>query len=298
MTQSSTVVAADAPVRRIRRLPLWLRTPGGRMGALGVLAFVGVALLAPVISPYDSDAIDLLSTLELPSASHWLGTDQFGRDVLSRILWGSRISLMVAVASLGLAAAAGIPLGAMAGYRGGWVDEAIMRCVDVLLSFPDIMLAITVGAILPPGLGTTIVAIGVYNLPQVIRVTRGAVLAIRNNVYVESARAAGQSDWGILAHHVIPNAIPPIVVLLTLRTAASILTAAGLSFLGMGVQPPTPEWGAMISEARTYLVTAPHLSLIPGVAIALTVLSFNLLGDALNDALNPRMRSRLRAFRW
>lgn len=295
MTQFS-VVAVES-VRRPRRLPLWLRTPGGMVGALGVSLFVAVALSAPIISPYDPNAIDLLDILKPPSATHWLGTDQFGRDVFSRIVWGSRISLTVAVASLGLAAAAGILLGAVAGYRGGWMDEAIMRFVDVLLSFPDIMLAIAVGAILPPGLGSTIIAIGVYNLPQVIRVTRGAVLGVRNNLYVEGARAAGKSDWGILAHYVIPNAIPPIVVLLTLRTAASILTAAGLSFLGLGVQPPTPEWGAMISEARTYLVTAPHLSLIPGVAIAMTVLSFNLLGDALNDALNPRMRSRLRAIR-
>lgn len=286
--------SAAATIRRPRGLPLWLRTPGGLVGAVGVGLFVMTALAAPVLAPYDPNGIDLLDILKPPSASHWLGTDQFGRDILSRVLWGARTSLTVAVASLALAAAVGIVVGALAGYRGGWLDEAVMRLVDVLLSFPDIMLALAVGTVLPPGLGSTIVAIGVYNLPQVIRVTRGAVLGVRNNLYIEGARAIGKSDWGILTRYVIPNAIPPIVVLLTLRTAASILTAAGLSFLGLGVQPPTPEWGAMITEARTYLVSAPHLSVAPGVAIALTVLSFNLLGDALNDALNPRMRSRLR----
>lgn len=292
--QPSADAAIALPSRRVRRLPAWLRTPGGIAGFAGVALFIWVALLAPLLSPRDPNAIELLNILKPPSADHWLGTDQFGRDVFARIVWGSRVSLTVAVASLGLAAAVGIFLGALAGYRGGWVDEATMRVVDVLLSFPDIMLAIAVTAILPPGLVSTIVAIGVYNLPQVMRVTRGSVLSVRNNLYVEGARAVGKSDWGILVRYVIPNAMPPVLVLLTLRTAASILTASGLSFLGLGVQPPTPEWGAMISEARTYLVTAPHLSLVPGLAIAGTVLSFNLLGDALNDALNPRMRGRLR----
>ncbi|MEW6045345.1 MAG: ABC transporter permease [Bacillota bacterium] len=292
--QPSADAAIALPSRRVRRLPAWLRTPGGIAGFAGVALFICVALLAPLLSPHDPNAIELLNILKPPSADHWLGTDQFGRDVFARIVWGSRVSLTVAVASLGLAAAVGIFLGALAGYRGGWVDEATMRVVDVLLSFPDIMLAIAVTAILPPGLVSTIVAIGVYNLPQVMRVTRGSVLSVRNNLYVEGARAVGKSDWGILVRYVIPNAMPPVLVLLTLRTAASILTASGLSFLGLGVQPPTPEWGAMISEARTYLVTAPHLSLVPGLAIAGTVLSFNLLGDALNDALNPRMRGRLR----
>ncbi|MBE3598809.1 MAG: ABC transporter permease [Limnochordaceae bacterium] len=263
------------------------------MGAVGVAVFVGMALFAPWLAPYDPNRIDLTRILQPPSAGHWLGTDQFGRDILSRIVWGARISLTVAVASLGLAAVAGILLGAVAGYRGGWIDEAVMRLTDVLLSFPDIMLAIAVTAVLPPGLPSVILAIGVYNLPQVTRVARGAVLSIRANLYVEAARAVGQRDGAIILRYVIPNALPPVVVLLTLRTAASILTAAGLSFLGMGIQPPTPEWGAMISEARVYLVTAPHLSLVPGMAIAGTVLAFNLLGDALNDALNPRARKAL-----
>jgi ABC-type dipeptide/oligopeptide/nickel transport system permease subunit len=181
--------------------------------------------------------------------------------------------------------------GVSVGYRGGWTDEAVMRFVDVLLTFPDIFLAIIVTAVVPPGLGTTVLAIAVYNLPQFIRVARATALSVRENAFVEAARASGASSAYIVLRHILPNSLAPIVVLATLRTAASILTAAGLSFLGLGVQPPTPEWGTMISEARVYIVTAPWTSLFPGLAIFLTVLSFNLLGDGINDALNPRRKA-------
>lgn len=256
------------------------------------MIFVLTAVLAPWIATHDPNRQDLVHKLEGPSAQHWLGTDQFGRDIFSRLVWGSRISLTVAVAALGLAAVVGTLLGAVAGYSSGWIGEGIMRGVDILLAFPDILLAIAVTVILEPGLTSTIVAIGIYNLPQVIRVARGSVLAVKQNLYVESAHAIGVGKWRILFRHILPNALSPIVVLVTVRLAASIMTAAGLSFLGLGVQPPTPEWGAMISEARVYIVTAPSLSLIPGAAILFTVLSLNLLGDGLNDVLNPWLRRR------
>ncbi|MGC9075560.1 MAG: ABC transporter permease [Candidatus Bipolaricaulaceae bacterium] len=267
-----------------------LRNPGAALGLLGVCAFVLIGIIAPFISPFDPNKQNLRAIFRPPSKEHPFGTDQFGRDILSRIFWGARTSLVVATSAIALAMVVGALTGVAVGYRGGWADEAVMRLVDVLLTFPDIFLAIIVTAVVPPGLGTTVLAIAVYNLPQFIRVARAAALSIRENAFVEAARASGALSVHIVLRHILPNSLAPIVVLATLRTAASILTAAGLSFLGLGVQPPTPEWGTMISEARVYIVTAPWTSVFPGLAIFLTVLSFNLLGDGINDALNPRRR--------
>ena len=267
-----------------------LRNPGAALGLLGVCAFVLIGIIAPFISPFDPNKQNLRAIFRPPSKEHPFGTDQFGRDILSRIFWGARTSLVVATSAIALAMVVGALTGVAVGYRGGWADEAVMRLVDVLLTFPDIFLAIIVIAVVPPGLGTTVLAIAVYNLPQFIRVARAAALSIRENAFVEAARASGAPSVHIVLRHILPNSLAPIVVLATLRTAASILTAAGLSFLGLGVQPPTPEWGTMISEARVYIVTAPWTSVFPGLAIFLTVLSFNLLGDGINDALNPRRR--------
>jgi ABC-type dipeptide/oligopeptide/nickel transport system permease subunit len=261
------------------------------LGLFGVIAFVLIGILAPFVSPFDPNKQNLRAIFRPPSKEHPFGTDQFGRDILSRILWGARTSLIVATSAIALAMVLGALTGVSVGYRGGWTDEAVMRFVDVLLTFPDIFLAIIVTAVVPPGLGTTVLAIAVYNLPQFIRVARAAALSVRENAFVEAARASGASSAYIVLRHILPNSLAPIVVLATLRTAASILTAAGLSFLGLGVQPPTPEWGTMISEARVYIVTAPWTSLFPGLAIFLTVLSFNLLGDGINDALNPRRKA-------
>ncbi len=271
---------------------LMLRNRGAMIGSIGVLLFIITAVFAPLLAPYPPDQMNLINRFQRPSGDNWFGTDQFGRDILSRVIWGSRISLIVGISALGLAAVAGTILGAVAGFYSKWLDEVIMRTVDVLLSFPDIFLAIAVTTIMRPGLNSTIIAIGVYNLPQVIRVARGSVLSVRKSLYVESAEAIGLNKHTILFKHILPNAVAPILVLITVRLAASIMTAAGLSFLGVGIQPPTPEWGSMISEARSYIVSAPHLSLIPGLAILLTVLSLNLVGDAMNDILNPRIRGR------
>ena len=275
----------------MRTLKTILRNPGAALGLLGVVAFILIGILAPLVSPFDPNKQNLRAIFRPPSKEHPFGTDQFGRDILSRVLWGARTSLIVATSAIALAMLVGALTGVSVGYRGGWADEAVMRFVDVLLTFPDIFLAIIVTAVVPPGLGTTVLAIAVYNLPQFIRVARAAALSVRENAFVEAARASGASSAYIVLRHILPNSLAPIVVLATLRTAASILTAAGLSFLGLGLQPPTPEWGTMISEARVYIVTAPWTSLFPGLAIFLTVLSFNLLGDGINDALNPRRRA-------
>lgn len=276
----------------MRTLKVILRNKGATIGFFGVTLFVLLALLAPTLAPADPITQNLRQLFRPPSAEHPMGTDQFGRDVLSRVIYGSRISLLVAFSALALALLAGTPLGILAGYRRGMFGTAVMRSVDILLTFPDIFLAILVAAVVRPGLGTTILAIGVYNLPQVVRVARASALSVSGYAYVEAAQALGAGELRVVLRHILPNSLAPIVVLVTLRIAASILTAAGLSFLGLGVQPPTPEWGAMISESRVYLVSAPWTSLFPGVAILLTVLSFNLLGDGLNDALNPRRRGR------
>jgi len=275
----------------MRTLKTILRNPGAALGLFGVIAFVLIGIIAPFVSPFDPNKQNLRAIFRPPSKEHPFGTDQFGRDILSRILWGARTSLVVATSAIALAMVLGALTGVSVGYRGGWTDEAVMRFVDVLLTFPDIFLAIIVTAVVPPGLGTTVLAIAVYNLPQFIRVARAAALSVRENAFVEAAQASGASSAYIVLRHILPNSLAPIVVLATLRTAASILTAAGLSFLGLGVQPPTPEWGTMISEARVYIVTAPWTSLFPGLAIFLTVLSFNLLGDGINDALNPRRKA-------
>lgn len=264
----------------MRTLKTIFRNVGAALGFFGVLAFIVVGITAPYIAPFDPNKQNLRAIFQPPSQDHPFGTDQFGRDVLSRVLWGARTSLIVATSAIALAMLMGALAGVIVGYRGGWLDEVVMRFVDVLLTFPDIFLAIIITAVVPPGLGTTILAIAVYNLPQFIRVARAAALNVRENAFVEAAKASGASTSHVVFRHILPNSLAPIVVLATLRTAASILTAAGLSFLGLGVQPPTAEWGTMVSEARVYIVSAPWTSIFPGLAIFFTVLSFNLLGMA------------------
>jgi len=261
-----------------------------RVGGTLVAFFVLIAILAPIISPYDPIEGDLSEALQSPSLKHIFGTDSLGRDVFSRVIWGARTSLIIASLGILIAIATGLFVGAVSGYVNGIVDEVIMRFIDVMLAFPDILLALLVAIITGPGLTNVILAIGLYNFPQFVRIARGSVIAVKEMDYVEAAKAIGENDISILFRYILPNALPPIVVHGTLRTAASILTAAGLSFLGLGVQPPIPEWGSMINDAMQYLDVAPHMWIFPGVFLMLTVLGFNLLGDGLNDILNPRIK--------
>lgn len=253
--------------------------------ALGVLAGV-----APWVAPYDPLATDLPNQLQPPSANHWLGTDLLGRDILSRLLYGGRATLITALAAVGISATLGVVLGLVAGFYGGFVDSCLMRLVDVLLAFPRILLALTVVALLGVGLGNVMVAVGIAGISGYARIVRGVVLSAREQPYVEAARLIGCRTRRILLRHVLPNVMAPIIVLATLDIAHALLSASSLSFLGLGAQPPTPEWGLMLNEGRAYLRVAPWVTTVPGVTIMLAVLGVNVFGDGLRDALDPRLR--------
>jgi peptide/nickel transport system permease protein len=254
-----------------------------------IAGLILVSLLAPYIARYDPNAPHFAAALRPPSAAFPLGTDSFGRDILSRLAYGGRVSLFVGVISVGLSFALGVPLGVAAGYAGGRLDSLIMRIVDVWLAFPGLLLAIGIVAVLGPGLQNVMLAIGVSGVPGVCRLVRGAVLPVKEEAYVEVARAVGGGEGHIIAAHILPNVLAPVVVLLTLRLGTAILTGVGLSFLGLGVQPPAAEWGAMVSDGRTYLQQAWWVSTIPGAAIFLSVMGVNMLGDGMRDALDPRL---------
>ncbi|RXZ80420.1 ABC transporter permease [Paenibacillaceae bacterium] len=260
------------------------------LGLWMVICFAAVALLAPWIAPYDPLKHNMQIMLEPPAWSHPLGTDEFGRDILSRLMYGMRLSLIIGLVSVTIAATVGIALGLISGYFGGWVDRIIMRVVDVLLAFPNFLLAIVVVSALGPGIVNMTVSIGLFSMPAFARVARGAVLGIKQQDYVQAAVAMGSGHFRIIWSHVLPNSAAQYIVLATLRIATAILTTSGLSFLGLGAPPPTPEWGAMLSTGREFMRIAPHVSLMPGIAILLTVLAFNMLGDGLRDAFDPKMK--------
>lgn len=260
------------------------------IGAVLLLILVAVALLAPYIVPYDPYNAQMPMSLTKPSAQHWLGCDELGRDILSRIIYGARVSLRVGVEAVAIALSIGIVLGALAGYYGKWVDMTIMRVMDIMLAFPSILLAIAFMAVLGRGIENAIIAIGVVSIPEYARIVRGSVLSVKENDYVTAARAVGNGDAGIIFRHILPNVMGPIVVRATLGISGAILDAAALGFLGLGVQPPYAEWGTMLGQGRGYIWDAPHLLTFPGLAITITVLAFNLMGDGLRDALDPRQR--------
>ncbi|HWN14007.1 MAG TPA: ABC transporter permease [Candidatus Dormibacteraeota bacterium] len=264
------------------------RHRGGMAGGIIAALFVATALLAPWLAPHDPEAMQLGASLASPSRAHPFGTDSLGRDVLSQTIYGARVSLTIGFVSVGLALLGGVPLGALSGYAGGWLDRVAMRGVDVLVSFPTILLAIIVITIFGPGLVNAMIAIGIAQIPLYARLVRGAVLRVKALDYVAAARAVGSRDGRILWRHVLPNCLAPVLVQSTLFFATAILSAAYLGFLGMGAQPPTPEWGTMLSKARDFLRVAPHVSVFPGLTIMLTVLGLNLLGDGLRDVLDPR----------
>jgi len=266
----------------------FLRHKGAVIGSLLVLAFLGVAFTAPWLAPHDPLAQNLAQRLEAPSAQHVFGTDDFGRDVFSRVIWGSRVSLRLGLVSVAIALVFGGMIGLLAGYYGGWCDLIGMRFMDLMLAFPSILLAIVVVAILGPSLTNAMIAVGVMAVPQYARVVRASVLSVRGLEYVQAARALGAGDGRILARAILPNVGGPIIVTASLGLATAVLEAAGLSFLGLGAQPPTPEWGSMLSQGRELVLIAPWVLTAPGIAVFLSVLGFNLVGDALRDLLDPR----------
>ncbi len=255
-----------------------------------VVLLVVAAIFAPWIAPFDAENFfDYDALNSPPTLTHWLGVDSLGRDIFSRILMGARISLAAGFLSVAMGAIVGTFMGLMAGYYQGWWERITMRISDVLLAFPGMLLAIGVVAILGSNMINVIVAVAVFSVPAFARLVRGNTLAIKQMTYVEAVRSVGASDWTIIMRHILPGTISPIVVYGTMRVGTSIITAASLSFLGMGAQPPTPEWGAMLSEARADMVMSPHVAIFPALAIFLTVLAFNLLGDGLRDALDPKI---------
>lgn len=261
------------------------------VAGLLVLLLIAAALLAPYLAPFDAENyFDYDRLNEGPSLMHWLGVDSLGRDIFSRILMGTRISLAAGVFSVLAGGAIGTLLGLLAGYYEGWWDRLTMRVCDVLFAFPGILLAIGVVAIMGSGMVNVIVAVAIFSIPAFARLVRGNTLVLKHLTYIESARSIGASDWTIILRHILPGTLSSIVVYFTLRIGTSIITAASLSFLGLGAQPPTPEWGAMLNEARADMVIAPHVAIFPSLAIFITVLAFNLLGDGLRDALDPKLK--------
>lgn len=260
-------------------------------GLIVLLLLVILALFAPLIAPFGINELDVANRLAGPSAEHWFGTDELGRDVFSRMIIASRVSLQVGFIAVGIALAVGVPIGLIAGYYGGGVDSTLMRMMDVLFSIPAIVLAIAILAALGPGIINAMIAIGIVYTPIFARVTRGSVLALRDAIFVRAARSLGATDARILRAHILPNVIAPIIVQASLSLAFAILAEAALSFLGLGVQPPDPAWGRMLAEGRSFFRQAPWMAIFPGIGILVTVMAFNFVGDGLRDALDPQQRS-------
>jgi peptide/nickel transport system permease protein len=275
-----------SPARRaLRRLA---RRKGAMVGGAVVLIMVLAAIFAPYLAPFDPLQTSWSAIRKAPSALNWFGTDESGRDVFARVVWGARASLMAGTISVTIAVCIGVPVGLLAGYAGGWTDALISRMTDAMLACPFLILAIALAAFLGPSLGNAMIAIGITATPIFVRLTRGQVLATKVEDYVEAARALGNSHLRIALRHVLPNVVPPLLVQATLAVATAIIAEAALSFLGLGQQPPAPSWGSMLNNAQRFLVQAPWMAIWPGVAIFLTVLAFNLFGDGLRDALDPR----------
>jgi len=293
---TATSVASTATGVRTPWTEFWRKFRKQRVAVVAglfIVLLIGLALAAPWIVPYDAENyFDYDSLNAAPSLQHWFGVDPLGRDILSRILMGSRISLTAGFVSVAVGAIVGTAIGLVAGYYEGWRDRIIMRLCDVLFAFPGILLAIGIVAILGGGMVNVIIAVAIFSIPTFARLVRGNTLALKHLTFVEAARSIGASDWTIVMRHILPGTIAAVVVYFSLRIGTSIITAASLSFIGMGAQPPTPEWGAMLNEARADMMTSPHVAVFPSLAIFLTVLAFNLLGDGLRDALDPKIDRR------
>jgi peptide/nickel transport system permease protein len=278
----------ESPSRRaLRRL---VKRKGAVIGLVAIAIFILLAILAPLVAPYDPIATSWGLVRKPPSALHWFGTDDLGRDILARVIYGARASLMAGAISVGIALTIGVPLGLLSGYRGGLVDALISRITDAMLACPFLILAIALAAFLGPSLSNAMIAIGISATPIFIRLTRGQVLSVKVEDYVEAARAVGNPSWRIALVHILPNILPALMVQATLSIAAAIIAEAALSFLGLGQQPPFPSWGSMLNAAQRFLTNAPWMAIWPGLAIFVVVLSLNLVGDGLRDALDPRQR--------
>ena len=287
MGETTTVKRNSQAKDTFRR---FIKNKAAVVGLIIISLLLFGAIFAGVITPYDFDKQDLTVRFEMPSMAHLLGTDEFGRDLFTRILYGARISLFVGILSVSVGCLIGGTLGALAAYYGGRVDDFIMRFLDIWHSIPDLLLAISLASAMGPGIGNATIAIGLTTIPSYARVVRASVMTVKNTEYIEAARCLGASVPRIILRHIIPNALAPIIVQASLGVAGAIITTASLSFIGLGVQPPTPEWGSMLSKGRQYIRNYWHLVTFPGVFIMTTVISLNLLGDGLRDALDPRLK--------
>ncbi|OPL08663.1 MAG: peptide ABC transporter permease [delta proteobacterium ML8_F1] len=298
MSNKSEVIATENLIKTKKRsqgADVWRRlkkSPTAMIGLGIIILFLFMAVFAPMIADYDDEAIkmNIKERLQPPSSTHVFGTDEFGRDIFARIVWGTRISLFVGLISVSIALSIGGFLGAIAGYYGGRLDNAIMRVLDVLLAIPTILLAITIVAALGASVLNLMIAVGVSNIPGFARVVRAAVLSVKDEEFIEAARAIGANDFIIITRHVLPNSMAPIIVFATLKVASSIMGISSLSFIGLGVQPPTPEWGGMLASGRAYIRDYMYIVMFPGLAIVFAVLSLNLIGDGLRDALDPKLK--------
>lgn len=291
-----TTFTLEAEATRAEERPAaraWRRLKQRKSAIFGlciIIALILIAVFAPLIAPFDPAQQSWTAVRKSPSWAHWFGTDESGRDLFSRVIFGARASLLAGVVSVSIALTAGIPIGLVAGYRGGWLDALISRITDAMLACPNLILAIALAAFLGPSLTNAMIAIGITATPVFVRLTRGQVLSVKVEDYVEAARAVGNPAWRIAIRHILPNILPSLLVQATLAIAAAIIAEASLSFLGLGQQPPAPSWGSMLNTAQRFLTNAPWMAVWPGLFIFLSVLSFNLLGDGLRDALDPKER--------
>ena len=272
---------------------MWYRLRKNKFAVVGLIIIIFlilVAIFADYIAPFTYRQQDLLNRFATPNSTHWFGTDNFGRDIFSRVVYGSRVSLRVGLISVGIALIIGGTVGAIAGYRGGWFDSISMRIIDIMLAIPSMLLAIAIVSTLGGGINNVMIAVGIGSIPQYARIVRASVLSLKEQQFIEAARALGTKNNKIIFKHIVPNTLAPVIVQSTLGVASAILAAAALGFLGLGLEPPRPEWGAMLNDGRHYLRDYPHMTTFPGLAIMVTILSLNLLGDGLRDALDPRLK--------
>lgn len=292
-----TVEVMNGPKRSSPRIEaykaFWKRLSKNKAAVVGgffILLFIVVSIVGPFLTTKDPTEVMMLNKLQPPSAEFWFGTDNFGRDIFTRIIHGMGLTLKVGFLSVAIGGSIGVVFGIVSGYYGGKIDTIIMRVMDVLLAFPGILLALAIVSVLGGSLQNVIIAVSIFSVPAFARIVRSSTLSVRQLEYIDAVRALGASDFRIIFKHILPNVVSPIIVQATLRIATAVLTASGLSFLGLGAQPPEPEWGAMLNDGRTYMKTAPHLMLFPGMMIAIVVLAFNIFGDGLRDALDPKMK--------